>query len=308
MAKTNILPEGSTWEAFKLTNVVADTTVNVTFAEDSNGTGVPDKYEEVTVNAIAGENGTVNPTNTTVIPGGDVTITIAPSEGYAVDEITVGDTTYVNDPDFGKAKVSSSEDIAAAATNPEISTIEIEAPISQAQEIQFDKPMTINGNNQTVTQTTTGKTYTLTQDSTVEDIIIESTADNTEWHSSYGLQFYTGAHTVKNATLKGGNAGIIVNGATVTLEGTIDVSGNTFGGIEVCKGSNPALTAGVLNINGANIINTTEEYGKPTIWIDGNTDEEGIVNGADAFTMVEVPHGDTTQKQYYLDPAHAVAP
>ena len=89
--------------------------------------------------------------------------------------------------------------------------------------------------------------------------------------------------------------------ATVNLEGTVDVSGNTFGGIEVCKGSNPDLTAGVLNIGTASIVNTTEAYGQPTIWIDGNTDDVGIVNGAESMTMVEVAHGDTTQKQYYLN-------
>jgi len=64
------------------------------------------------------------------------------------------------------------------------------------------------------------------------------------------------------------NAAIIVNSLEVTLKGKIDVSGNTFGGIEVSKGSALNLNPGVLNINGATIINNTEEYGKPTIWVD----------------------------------------
>lgn len=99
-----------------------------------------------------------------------------------------------------------------------------------------------------------------------------------------------------------------MNGAKVTLKGTIDVSGNTFGGIEVCKGASLNLTAGVLDVTGASIINTTEAYAKPTIWIDGNTEDEGIVVGAEDMTMVEILHGDTIQKQYYLDPANAVNP
>ena len=305
MAKTNILPEGSTWEAFKLTNVVADTIVTVTFAEDSNGNDVPDKYDTVTVTATAGENGTVNPTSATVTPGDDVTINILPSEGYAVDEITVGDTTYVNDPNFGKAFATDGAAIEEAATNPEISEVVISTPVTQTSEVQFNHPITINGNGNVVTKTETGKVYTLTQDSTVENINIASTADNAEWHSSYGLQFYTGEHTLKNASMTGGNAGVIVNSATVNLEGTIDVSGNTFGGIEVCKSTNAGMPAGVLNINSATIKNDTEEYLKPTIWIDGNTEEDGVVNGADSFTVIEVPHDDTTQKQYYLDAANA---
>lgn len=125
MPKTNILPEGSTWEQFKLVNVTADTTVTVTFAEDTNGNDVPDKYDKVTVTAAAGENGTVNPTSATVTPGDDVTINILPSEGYAVDEITVGDTTYVNDPNFGKAFATDGAAIEEAATNPEISEVVI---------------------------------------------------------------------------------------------------------------------------------------------------------------------------------------
>lgn len=182
----------------------------------------------------------------------------------------------------------------------------LNAPLDTTSEIQITKPMTLNGAGNTVTKSEPGKAFTFTQDSTVEDITIENTADNTEWNSSYGIQFYTGEHTVKDVKLTGGNAGIIANSATVNLEGTIDVSGNTFGGIEVCRSGadteiRAAMPAGVLNINGATILNSTEEYGKPTIWIDGNTDAEGIVNGAEAFTMVELPHGDGFQKQFYLD-------
>ena len=308
MSMTNKLPEGSTWEQFILENITSDQTITITFAEDANGSGVPDKYETFTVTATAGEGGSVSPEKKIVAFGSDATFEISPDSGFAVDTIVVGDTTYVNNPNYGKAIITSGEEIETAASNPDISSIEINAPVSQSANVQFDKPMTINGNDNTLTQTTTGKTFTMTQNSSVSDITIESTADNTDWHSSYALQFYTGEHTVSNVKLSGGNAGIIVNGATVTLDGTIDVSGNTFGGIEVSKGAAEGLTAGVLNVNNATLINTTEEYGKPTIWIDGNTDAEGIVNGAESMTMVEVQHGDTTQKQFYLDPAHAVDP
>lgn len=50
-----------------------------------------------------------------------------------------------------------------------------------------------------------------------------------------------------------------------------------------------------LNINGASLINTTEEYGKPTIWTDG---EGQVVIGADSmFTNSEIKED---QVQYYL--------
>ena len=200
------------------------------------------------------------------------------------------------------------QDIIDAANDPDISILNITAPITQSAEVQFNKPMTIDGGNQVVTQTTTGKTFTMMQDSTLNNVVINSTADNTAWHSSYGIQLYPGKHTINNATLSGGNAGIIVKGATATLSGTIDVSNNTFGGIEVSKGTASGLTAGILNINGATLVNTTEEYGKPTVWIGGTTDAEGIVNGADKLTRVEVDKGSKKQIHFYLDSKNAKAP
>ena len=301
MATTNKLPGGSTWNKFTVENVVEDTTVQVTFAEDANGNDIPDKYEKITVYGQAGEHGSVTPEKKIITPGESVVFTITPEEGYVVDSIQIGDTIYVNNPNFGKAYVEDASGITDALEDPEVNELVVNSPMTVSTEVQVSKPMTINGNGNMITKSEQGKAFTMTANSTFEDVVVEITADNKEWHSSYGVQFYTGEHTVKDSKFSGGNAAIIVNGATVNLEGTIDVSGNTFGGIEVCKGSNPELTAGVLNIGTASIVNTTEEYGKPTIWIDGNTDTEGVVNGASAFTMVEVPHGDTTQKHYYLN-------
>lgn len=195
---------------------------------------------------------------------------------------------------------------AFADTNP--ATVQLAGDITTDKALTVSHAMTLEGLNKTISSDVAGKVITATADMTVKDVTIRNTGDNKEWNSSYEIQFYTGTHTVKDSKFTGGNAAFIVNGATVNLEGTIDVSGNTFGGIEVSKGEASGLSAGVLNINGATLINTTEEYGKPTIWIDGNTDDVGIVNGAEGMTMIEVAHGDTTQKQYYLKAENAVAP
>lgn len=299
-------PNGTGWTGITLSNVQDNMTVSVTGAATTDDTGVADKYKFTVTATIVGEGGQAVAVPQLVVYGHDADINITPDEGYAVDSIQYGDETYFNNPNFGKAIIEDASDIAEALTDPDISELTLNAPIDTTSEIQIDKPMTLDGAGNTVTKSEPGKAFTFTQDSTVENITIENTADNTEWNSSYGVQFYTGEHTVKNAKLTGGNAGIIANSATVNLEGTIDVSGNTFGGIEVCRSgagteTRAATPAGVLNINGATILNSTEAYGKPTIWIDGNTDAEGIVNGAEAFTMVELPHGDGFQKQFYLD-------
>ena len=304
-------PNGNNWSTVTLKNIQKNHVVSVTGSATTDDTGIADKYKLKVTPVIVGDDGgevTVDPV--LVVYGHDVVATITPDENMSVDSIESGTETYYNNPNFGKAIIEDVEDVQAALTDPDITEMTLNAPISASSEIQIDKPMTINGAGNTVTKSEPGKVFTMTEDSTIEDIVIENTADNTEWNSSYGVQFYTGEHTVKDSTFTGGNAGIIANSATVNLEGTIDVSGNTFGGIEVCRSqasakaksaSNDTLPAGVLNINGASIINTTEAYGKPTIWIDGNTDEDGIVNGAEGFTMVEVPHGDYYQKQFYLN-------
>ena len=306
----NDSPNGTSWDSITLKNIQKDHVVSVTGASSTDDSGVADKYKLKVTPVIVGDDGgevTVDPV--LVVYGHDVVATITPDDSMSVDSIESGAETYVNNPNFGKAIIEDAEDVAVALEDPDIKEMTLNAPIATTSEIQINKPMTIDGAGNTVTKNEPGKAFTMTADSTIEDITVENTADNTEWNSSYGVQFYTGEHTVKDSKFTGGNAGIIANSATVNLEGTIDVSGNTFGGIEVCRSqaeakakaaSNAALPAGVLNINGATIVNTTEEYGKPTIWIDGNTDEDGIVNGAEGFTMVEVPHGDYYQKHFYL--------
>lgn len=303
-------PNGTSWDGITLTNVQKNMTVSVTGAATTDDTGVADKYKYQITVTVAGEGGQAEAHPQLVVYGHDAEVDISPDANQAVDSIQTSVDTYVNNPNFGTAFVENASDIEEALADPDVKELSLNSPMELSSEIQIDKPMTIDGDGHTITKTEPGKAFTLTQDSTVENVVIESTADNTEWHSSYGIQFYTGEHTVKDVTLTGGNAGIIANSATVNLEGTIDVSGNTFGGIEVCKSSTgteakAAMPAGVLNINGATIINDTEEYGKPTIWIDGNTDAEGIVNGAEAFTMIQVPHGDGFQKHFYLDENHS---
>ena len=153
-----------------------------------------------------------------------------------------------------------------------------------------------DGNGKTISFGTTGQNLVSTHSGTIiENVTVENTVATEDWSSTYGIQCYNGDYTIKNVTAKGGNAGILVNSANVTFEGTIDVSGNKFGGIEVSKSSNPKLPNATLNVNGATIVNTTEEYAKPTIWTDG---EGNTVNGAEAmFTNSTVKEG---QVQYYL--------
>lgn len=204
------------------------------------------------------------------------------------------------------AEVNTSEEFVAAANDPTINEISIKSAFDITEQISINHPIKVNGNNYQLTSALQGSIIVFLVAGELNNFNLSITSDNSAWTSTYGVQFYTGEYKVADCAITGGNAAILVNGSTVDLLNSLNVSGNTFGGIEVSKGTADNLTAGILNINGASIANTTEVYKKPTIWIDGNTDAEGIVNGAEAFTMVEVPHGDITQKQYYLDPANSV--
>ena len=57
------------------------------------------------------------------------------------------------------------------------------------------------------------------------------------------------------------NAGIQVNGGSVTMSGTIDVSKNEFGGIEVCREAQ-------LDLTQATLVNESETKELPTLWSD----------------------------------------
>ena len=163
-----------------------------------------------------------------------------------------------------------------------------------------------DGNGKTISFGTTGQNLVATHSgTTIENVTVENTVATEDWSSTYGIQCYNGDYTIKNVKAKGGNAGILVNSSNVTLEGTIDVSGNEFGGIEVSKSSNTQLQPSTLNINGATIVNTTEEFRKPTIWIDG-AEDGNVVNGAESmFATTELVEN---QIQYYLEEKYSKFP
>ena len=118
------------------------------------------------------------------------------------------------------------------------------------------------------------------------------------WDSGqYGIKLY-GAEgvTLENITVEGANAGILVSSASAALKGTITLTGNEFGGIEVSKGSQ-LDKAGSLDITGAVLVNSSESLERPTLWIDGNA-AGGAVTGGDHLFAIAA--GDS-KTHYYLN-------
>ena len=139
--------------------------------------------------------------------------------------------------------------------------------------------------------------------------------DNTVWGSNdaypynggvYVIQAYNANVTIKNITLTGGNVGLGINGANVTLEGTIDVSGNGFGGIELTKGAAPTLSVPSLTMNNVTLVNSSESKTTPTLWTD-NLETEEVENMNIEYNGVKVAvsyakeEGKPAQVQLFLN-------
>ena len=160
-------------------------------------------------------------------------------------------------------QVSTGEEFLAAIKDENVTNIELTDDIEITERGVITTTKNINGNGHKITYTGSFK----------------NGGDNTTWGSDTsdgdGIYVILAWHTdvtLSSITLTGGNVGLSANGANVTLEGTIDVSGNGFGGIEVTDGQDdPRLPS--LTINGT-IVNTTETDLTPTLWTDGLTDEE----------------------------------
>ena len=158
--------------------------------------------------------------------------------------------------------VNNQQELKDALANDEISTIILGQDIETTEKINIMRPVTIDGNHKTIRYT---GTFGSSQSS-----------DNTVWGGIYVLQVYRTSATIRNIKLTGGNAALLINGSTVKLEGTIDVSGNGFGGIELGKGSNVTESSKLVLDSTTNIINTTESSGKPSIWVPDDTNDSVI--------------------------------
>lgn len=189
------------------------------------------------------------------------------------------------------AQVDSAEDWAAAVAAGQ--NIVVTAAFTADTQLNVPGAITVNGRNLTITSTNDADDaedaagILVTGAATIKNLTVSGPNSTPSYwdNGEYGIKIYNADNvTLQNVTVMAANAGIQVNSSTVTLAGTVTVSGNEWGGIEVCKSSNEGLTAGILNINGATVVCT--DTAVPAIWIDGTTAEAGVVNGADGMTQI----------------------
>ena len=111
----------------------------------------------------------------------------------------------------------------------------------------------------------------------------------------YGIKVYTAGSVLENVTVTGANAGIQI-AADTTLKGTINVSGNEWGGIEVKDDA-------TLTLEDAALVNTTETHNQPTVWIDNG--ETGTVVDNGKLTPAKVTVEGEEKQYFYVDAANA---
>ncbi len=171
--------------------------------------------------------------------------------------------------DDTEAEVTDIEGLEAALADEKIETIRIEGNIAADKTLTVSRAVAfIGADGASVTfDNIDGIEIVNAGEVSFENIKVEISNNEEGWQGLYGIQAYGASKvTFKDIAVTGADGGILVNGAEAVLEGSADVSGNEFGGIEVSKGAD-AETAPKLTVN-AVLRNDSESASNPTIWID----------------------------------------
>lgn len=200
-------------------------------------------------------------------------------------------------------EVDNAEDLYRYLEGNEASEVKLTADIETTHKINVTSDKVIDGNGYKITYVGTFK------DGSNNNKVWGSNAEAPYDGGVYVIQAYDANVTVKNITLTGGNVGLSANGANLTLEGTINVSGNGYGGIELTKGASPTLSVPSLTMNNVTLVNDSEASDAPTLWTDNLTDEEVEemnieYNGVQVAVTCDKEDGKPLQVQLFLDEAH----
>ena len=174
-------------------------------------------------------------------------------------------------------------------------------------DIENGKTLVIDGNKKTISRDV-GESGGVNEKAIVQilsgnvilkNMTIDGINPPTKWNTGeFGIKVYgqDATVTLENVTVTKCNAGILVDGSTVTLNGTIDLSGNYAGGINVDTKSGKL---GTVNISsGATIVCTDD--GKPAIWLDA--EGKGTINDI-TNTLEKFKNKDN--QIWYLTPSQA---
>lgn len=138
----------------------------------------------------------------------------------------------------GAVKVSTYADFEQAIGDATVSTIKLDGNIDAPGKISILRDVTIDGGGHTI-----------------------KFKGDIDWKSNF-MQVYKATVTVKDLTVKDGNLAFFVNGGTLNLEGTINMSGN-FGGIGISQGENVIAVPAVNFADGVKVTYADEGHETP---------------------------------------------
>lgn len=203
--------------------------------------------------------------------------------------------------DFINANVSTEEELtealAGTATN-----INIIADFALTATVVVNRPITLNGNNHNLTfQNLKDGIQITTNNVVIDSLHVIMDGNDPGWEGHYGIQIYNATGVIlRDIQCTGEDGGILINSSIVEIDGTINLSANQFGGVEVSRGSSGVRDSILILGHNLSLENTTEVYGSPTIWVDG----AGSLRNNYSLYSVQVG----AQTQYYINSENAVQP
>lgn len=222
-----------------------------------NSVGSP---QPVNVTVAAGANVTLDGIINTVSAPAGTTVNIA--ENATVNEIE-GDATVNGDGDVSSLTVNSADALKAAIKNNSVKEIKLGTSFESPDSIHVDRDVTIDGGTNTITFTSTadGKKLAeglhISKTATVKNLTVKAAAgfkDNLVEVMGAGAKAKLVDVTIegsKQAAIYVGDSENMEEKEVLTLEGTITLTNNAWGGVGVKNGA-------TVNAENANFIFTTQ--------------------------------------------------
>ena len=185
-------------------------------------------------------------------------------------------------------------------------TVTLTGNVTATKAIEINNAITLDGAGYTITRDNSGEStenpndgsksvvFVNGVDATIKNLTVSGTNPGAAWdEGEFGIMICEGANaTLENVTVTKMNAGIQVCSATATVNGTITVTGNVYGGISVDQESGNTTKGKLIISNDAKIVCADEKV--PAIWLEST--EKADIDGEDGLTSVNRENGQV----YYL--------
>ena len=191
---------------------------------------------------------------------------------------------------------------------PENATVHLLKNVTMNSQLTINKKIILDGKNDASVFTVTRENgsgdaaiLVTKNGATLQNLAVvgPNTTEDTWDSGEYGIKVYCASGvTLENITVSGANAGVLVSSSEATLKGAITVSGNEFGGIEVCRASSSRIPGRLNLAEGAEIV--CEDTAAPAIWVDKAADAGGTVIINEEELPALYVNADSKDQIYYV--------